>query len=95
MTPRPFARDLGHGFVDQSPTRALAAADAQQIGQHIHCMHAHQHGTRGAKIAFDEGQMLDGLDGRFVDAEIEGAADTGYRRAVLATWRTMRSWRNR
>src|SRR6185295_1179433 len=42
----PLARDFGHGLLDQSPTRALAAADAQQIGQHVDCMHAHQHGTR-------------------------------------------------
>src|SRR5262245_4059208 len=70
-----LACDLGHGLLDQSPTRALAAADAQQIGQHIYRMYAHQHGTGGAKIAFDKSQVLDGLYGRFVDVEIEGATE--------------------
>src|SRR5262245_53645738 len=45
-----FAGNLLHRLFNQRAARARAAADAEQIREHLDGLHAHQHRAEGAKI---------------------------------------------
>ena len=71
-----------------SPSRA----DAQQVGQRVDGMHAHQHRPGRREVALDQRQVLDRLHRRLVDVQVEGAAEAAFDASLVATCLTMRSW---
>ena len=65
--------DHAHRLLDQRAGRALGA-DAEQVGQRIDGVHAHQHRAGGGQVALDQRQVLDRLRLGLVDMQLEGAA---------------------
>ena len=75
-----LALDCAHRFLDERA--GLLAADAEEVGERIDGVHAHEHRSRLGRVALDEREVLDVLDRRLEHVQVEVAGENA-RRAYL------------